>query len=123
MTNPFGDLENADYAMDPASVRRRRIMVVVSWFLLSAWEGFVIYSWFMKHSENPSQEVAVALALATCWIPVIGTAFAIMAAVWTWGVAWWIAVAMYLGPKLAFVVLVRAWVRRRPGDASRGSGR
>jgi hypothetical protein len=123
MTTPFGDLENADYAMDPASVRRRRIVVVASWFLLSAWEGYVIYSWFMKRSENPSPEVAVALALATCWIPVIGTAFAVMAAVWTRGVAWWIAVAMYLGPKLAFVVMMRSWVRRTPDGPSRGGRR
>jgi hypothetical protein len=58
-------------------------------------------------------EVGAALAMSTCWIPVIGTAFAIMAAVWTWALPWWIAVAMYLGPRLALVVGVRAYLRRQ----------
>ena len=115
MTGPFGDLERADYPMDPASVRRRRIVIVVSWFLLSAWEGWAIFAWFMKASENPSPEVGAALALASCWIPVIGTAFAVMASVWAWGIAWWMAVAIYLGPKLAFILMIRAWARRTIG--------
>jgi hypothetical protein len=112
-TGPLGDLERANFPMDPAAVRRRRIVIVVAWLLLSAWEGAAIYLWFMKNSQNPSPEVGAALAMSTCWIPVIGTAFAIMAAVWTWALPWWIAVAMFLGPRLALVVGMRAYLRRQ----------
>ena len=111
-TGPLGDLERASFPMDPAAVRRRRIVIVVGWLLLSAWEGTAIYLWFMKTSQNPSPEVGAALAMATCWIPVIGTAFTIMAAVWTWALPWWLAVAMYLGPRLALVLGMRAYLRR-----------
>jgi MFS family permease len=69
--------------------------LVVGWALISFWEAVPMYLAFMKLSDNPQREVAVALAIAVCWIPVIGTAAAVMCAVWAWGVPWWVAVAMY----------------------------
>jgi membrane protein implicated in regulation of membrane protease activity len=56
--------------------------------------------------------VATALAASLCWLPVIGTAAAVMASVWAWGVAWWMAVAMYLGPKVVLLFAIRTIVRR-----------
>ncbi len=94
---------------------RRRTWLVASWLLLSAWEGWAIYAAFMARSENPSREVAVALALATCWMPVVGTCAAVMAATWAWGVPWWMAVAMYLGPRLAWAFAVRGMLAARRG--------
>ena len=58
MTGPLGDLERANYPMDPASLRKRRFLIVGSWLLLSVWEAVPIYLAFMKHSDNPSPEVA-----------------------------------------------------------------
>ena len=112
MTGPFGDLEQADYPMDRRSVRGRRIRLVVCWMLISFWEAVPMYLAFMKHSNNPTREVAVALALAVCWIPVIGTAAAVMCAVWAWDIPWWMAVAMYLTPKVIFVLIARGIERR-----------
>lgn len=91
---------------------RRRAWLVGSWLALSAWEGWAIYAAFMARSENPSPEVAVALALSMCWMPVIGTCAAVMAAAWAWGTPWWLGVAIYLGPRLAWVLLARAILRR-----------
>jgi hypothetical protein len=45
-------------------------------------------------------------------MPVVGTLFAVMASVWAWGIAWWLAVAMYVGPRLAFFAILRTWFRR-----------
>ena len=112
MTGTFGDLEKADYPMDRRSVRGRRIRLVVGWMLISFWEAVPMYLAFMKLSDNPTREVAVALAIAVCWIPVIGTAAAVMCAVWAWGVPWWVAVAMYLIPKVCFVLVARGIERR-----------
>jgi fatty acid desaturase len=112
MTGQFGDLEQADYPMDRRSVRGRRIRLVVGWMLISFWEAVPMYLAFMKHSNNPTREVAVALALAVCWIPVIGTAAAVMCAVWAWDIPWWMAVAMYLTPKVIFVLIARGVERR-----------
>jgi hypothetical protein len=50
--------------------------------------------------------------MAVCWIPVIGTAAAVMCAVWAWGIPWWVAVAMYLMPKVCFVLVARGIERR-----------
>ena len=101
--------------MDAASLRARRVRLVAGWFVLSAWEAVPIYLAFMRRSENPSPEVAVALAAATCWMPVVGTAAAIMAAVWAWDIPWWMSAAIFLVPKGAFVVYARAIRRgRRP---------
>ena len=112
MTGPLGDLERANYPMDPASLRKRRFLIMGSWLLLSVWEAVPIYLAFMKHSDNPSPEVATALAASLCWLPVIGTAAAVMASVWAWGVAWWMAVALYLGPKVVLLFAIRTIVRR-----------
>jgi hypothetical protein len=91
---------------------RRRAWLIGSWLALSAWEGWAIYSAFMARSENPSPEVAAALALSMCWMPVIGTCAAVMSAAWAWGTAWWMGVAMFLGPRLAWVLVARAILRR-----------
>ena len=112
MTGPLGDLERADYPMDRRALRTRRVAIVAAWAVLSAWEGAAIYLWFMKASQNPSPEVGAALALATCWMPVVGTLFAVMASVWAWAIPWWMAVAMYVGPRLAFFAILRTWFRR-----------
>jgi hypothetical protein len=109
----FGDLRSPDGPTDPERLRTYRFRLVASWLALSAWEGVPIYLAFMRRSENPSVEVAVALALAMCWIPVVGTAAAVMAATWAWGLPWWVATAMYLVPKAGFVVLARALRRGR----------
>ena len=97
-----------------ASAFRRRAVLVGTWLAGSAWEGWAIYAAFMARSENPSREIAVALAASTCWMPVVGTCAAVMAAVWAWGVPWWAAVAMFVGPRLGWVLAVRASLRR-PG--------
>lgn len=94
---------------------RRRLGLVAAWFAVSAWEAVPAYLAFMRHSENPSPEVAAFLAGSVCWIPVVGTAAAVMSAVWAWDVAWWTAVAMYLGPRLGFVALARAAWKRAGG--------
>ncbi|MCX5640632.1 MAG: hypothetical protein NT059_07465 [Planctomycetota bacterium] len=112
MTGPYGDLEQADYPTDRRSVRGRRIRLVAGWMLISFWEAVPMYLAFMKLSDNPQREVAVALAIAVCWIPVIGTAVAVMCAVWAWGVPWWVAAAMYLAPKVLFVLIARGIERR-----------
>lgn len=99
--------------MSHGVLARRRTWLVASWLALSAWEGGAIYAAFMARSENPSREVAVAIALATCWMPVVGTCAAVMAATWAWGIPWWMAVAMFLGPRLAWVFAVRGMVAAR----------
>lgn len=100
--------------MSRAAVRNRRIALAGGWLLLSAWQGVAVYDAFMKLSENPSREVAVALALSVCWVPVVGTAAAIMCAVWAWGWPWWMGVALFLGPKVAFLCTARVMERRSP---------
>lgn len=95
--------------------RRRRMQLVALWFALSAWEAVPVYLAFMRHSENPSPEVAVFLAASVCWMPVVGTAAAVMSAVWAWDIAWWIAVAAYLAPRVGFVVAARAMERAARG--------
>ncbi|MFO0963162.1 MAG: hypothetical protein U0625_09690 [Phycisphaerales bacterium] len=100
--------------MSRAAVRNRRIALAGGWLLLSAWQGYPIYAAFMAHSENRSIEVAVALALSVCWVPVVGTAAAIMCAVWAWGWPWWLGVALYLGPKVAYLCIARVMERRCP---------
>jgi hypothetical protein len=46
-------------------------------------------------------------------MPVVGTCAAVMAATWAWGIPWWMAVAMYLGPRLAWAFAVRGMVAGR----------
>ena len=48
-------------------------------------------------------------------MPVVGTCAAVMAATWAWGVPWWMAVAMYLGPRLAWAFAVRGMLAARRG--------
>ena len=91
---------------------RRRAWLAGTWIALSAWEGWAIYAAFMARSENPSPEVAVALALSMCWMPVVGTCAAVLCAAWAWHTAWWMGVAIFLGPRLAWVLLARAILRR-----------
>lgn len=91
---------------------RRRAWLAGTWIALSAWEGWAIYAAFMARSENPSREVAVALALSMCWMPVVGTCAAVLCAAWAWHTAWWMGVAIFLGPRLAWVLLARAILRR-----------
>ncbi len=100
--------------MSRAAVRNRRIALAAGWLVLSAWQGVAVYDAFMKLSENPSREIAVALALSVAWVPVVGTAAAIMCAVWAWAWPWWLAVALFLGPKLAFLCMARIMERRCP---------
>jgi hypothetical protein len=106
------DPSGSDVRPLAASAFRRRSILVGTWLAGSAWEGWAIYTAFMARSENPSTEVAVALAASTCWMPVVGTCAAVMAAVWAWDVPWWGAVAMFVGPRLAWVLAVRMWLRR-----------
>jgi len=111
----FGDLRQGGGPQDPDRLRVWRVRIVAAWFVLSLWEAVPIYLAFMRRSENPSIEVAVALALAVCWMPVVGTAAAVMAAVWAWDIPWWMAAAIYLVPKAGFIVLARAMQARRAG--------
>jgi hypothetical protein len=115
----FGDLARNGPPADAAGLRALRVKLVAGWFLLSAWEAVPIYLAFMRRSENPSPEVAVALAAATCWMPVVGTAAAVMAAVWAWDMPWWAATAAFLAPKALFVLYARA-VRTRAGRPPAG---
>ena len=115
----FGDLGSARPPVDAAGVRAIRARLLAGWFLLSAWEAVPIYLAFMRRSENPSPEVAVALAAAMCWMPVVGTAAAVMAAVWAWDLPWWMAAAAFLVPKALFVLFARA-MRARAGRPPSG---
>jgi hypothetical protein len=47
-----------------------------------------------------------------CWMPVVGTCAAVLCAAWAWHTAWWMGVAIFLGPRLAWVLLARAILRR-----------
>lgn len=96
-------------------VARRRARLLAAWLAASAWEAVPAYLAFMRHSENPSPEVAAFLAASVCWIPVVGTAAAVMSAVWAWDIAWWAAVALYLSPRLAFVAYARSMWRSAGG--------
>ena len=58
------DPSGSDVRPLAASAFRRRSILVGTWLAGSAWEGWAIYTAFMARSENPSTEVAVALARA-----------------------------------------------------------
>ncbi len=111
---PIESPRQLEYRMTCKALRNRRWRLAGTWVLLSLWEGVPIYLAFMRLSDNPSKEIAVALALALCWVPVVGTAAAIVGAVWAWELHWWVAVAMYVTPKVLYMVVMRAAERRYP---------
>ena len=118
MNIPADERPDTDPAIDPAprltrdQMFARRLRFSGAWLLLSVAEGLPIYFAFMKLSKNPSPEVAFFLAASTCWVPVVGTAAAIMACVFAGYLSWWWAVPAFVGPRLLFLAWARATERR-----------
>jgi hypothetical protein len=118
MSAPTPVQPDTDPAIDPAprlthdQLFARRVRFSTAWLLLSVGEGIPIYLAFMKLSENPSREVGFFLAASVCWVPVVGTAAAIMACVFAKYLTWWWAVPAFVAPRLLFLAWARATERR-----------
>jgi hypothetical protein len=98
--------------LTPDQLFARRLRLSGAWLLLSAYEGVPIYLAFMKLSGNPSREVGFFLALAMCWVPVVGTAAAIMACVFAGFLPWWLAATAFVVPKVLFMWWARGAEKR-----------